>query len=378
MKREQAASRSIAVTGVGGGVGQAVLGALRLSPLHWRIVGLDAKPWGAGLYSCDRSYLLPPASDASYVERLLQILTREQVPVLIPGSDPELSVLAEERKQLLSKNVFPLVGAAEAVRLCRDKLATSRFFIKQGFPFARTVPICEALRFADEVGYPLVIKPVGGSASSGIAVVFTAEQLQPFLHQDELIAQEYLVPMNWNKRRSELERRDAVPDGVLRQEDEISVQVLFDHEGQWLGTFSSRNILKSGVPIFIDPWPRAPVEEIAFEMAASLVKEGLTGPCNLQCKLTERGPLFFEVNPRFTGITAVRAAMGFNEVEAVLRRLVLHEPLDEVRQQLQVPDDLVCSRYTTDVMISRAKLDDAQREGFVERSSDDFNDGQWE
>lgn len=119
---------TIAVTGVGGGVGQSVLRALRLSSLSLRIIGCDIDPWSAGLYTCHRGYILPPARDALYVERLLQVLVREQVRGLIPGSDPELSTLAIARERLLSDGILPIVGSAEAVRLCRDKLATYRFF----------------------------------------------------------------------------------------------------------------------------------------------------------------------------------------------------------------------------------------------------------
>ena len=78
---------SIAVTAVGGGVGQSVLRALRLSLLSWQTIGFDANPWGIGLYTCNRGYLLPLVNDDSYIERLLQVLTQGKVQVLIPGSD---------------------------------------------------------------------------------------------------------------------------------------------------------------------------------------------------------------------------------------------------------------------------------------------------
>ena len=108
------------------------------------------------------------------------------------------------------------------------------------------------------------------------------------------------------------------------------------------------------------------VEEIACKMASMLVSQGLVGPCNFQCKLTDHGPVFFEINPRFTGITAVRAAMGFNEVDAVLRRALLHEPIESVRNRLQVPGNLVCSRYITEMVIPRAELEELRKSDCVE------------
>ena len=88
--------------------------------------------------------------------------------------------------------------------------------------------------------------------------------------------------------------------------------------------------------------------------------------CNFQCRLTERGPIVFEVNPRFTGATATGAALGFNEVEAVLRRLLLDEPIQSVRERLHVPENLVCSRYVTEMIVPRVQLEEIQRRGYVE------------
>lgn len=357
---------NIAVTGVGGGVGQSVLRALRLSSLPWHVIGGDMSPWSAGIYTCHRGYIFPPARDASYVERLIQILVQEQVQILIPGTDPELSVLAEAKERLSSEGVLTIVGSAEAVRYCRDKLAAYRFFHEHGLPFVRTVPACEGFQLAEKIGFPLVIKPIGGSASQGAAVVFDRAQLSQYVRQENMIVQEYLVPQSWGKSRQELTIQDVIEGHRLRQEDEISSQILFDHKGNFLGQFTSRNVLKDGVPISIDPGPYTAVERIVQEMADLLVNRGLIGPCNFQCKLTARGPVFFEINPRFTGITAARAAMGFNGVDAILRRALIDEPVGAVRQRLRVPEDLVCSRYVTEMIIPRAELKEIQGHGHVE------------
>src|SRR5690606_29979366 len=40
---------------------------------------------------------------------------------------------------------------------------------------------------------------------------------------------------------------------------------------------------------------------------------------NIQGRITDKGLRLFEMNPRFTGITGLRAIMGFNEVEACIK-----------------------------------------------------------
>jgi carbamoylphosphate synthase large subunit len=356
---------SIAITAVGGGVGQSVLRALRLSSLPLRTIGFDANPWSAGLYSCSKGYTIPHSSDPSFVERLLEKLLKEKVKVLILGSDPEVVAISRARERFLSSGIFPVTGSAESVRLCRDKLAGYKFFKEHGIPFARTVPASEASALADEVGFPLIVKPAGGSASRGITIAFNKAQLELQLEDETKIVQEYLIPKSWRKKQHELTRQDVYEDGVLLQTEEISIQILYDHQGNLLGKFTSCNVLKDGVPMLIDPMTVPQAEAIALKMASLLAEKGLVGPCNLQCKMTELGPIFFEMNPRFTGITAVRAAMGFNEVEAILRRVLLNEPVNEVKKRLKVPDNLVCSRYITEAVMARKDLETLKKQGSV-------------
>jgi biotin carboxylase len=204
----------------------------------------------------------------------------------------------------------------------------------------------------------LVVKPIGGSASRGVAVVFSRAELQPYLAQSGYIAQEAAFPTSWTRKDRGIVSETVHRGGSLRQEDEISIQVVFDHVGEHLGTFTSVNRLQSGVPIFVDPQRVPRVEEVVERMAEALRDRGLIGPCNFQSRLTEQGPKVFEVNPRFTGITGVRAAMGFNEVEAVLRRALFEEPIEAVRASLVQPTDRLSVRYVDEMIVPRARLEE--------------------
>ena len=351
---------TIAVTGVGGGVGQAVIRALRRSTLGLRIVGIDMNRYGAGLYQADTAYCVPPCSDPAYVDRLVDILVKEQVSVLIPGSDPELSVLARARSGIEEAGIKVVVGSPETVGICRDKQRCSEFFRERGFPFVRTVPIADAVRLAEEVGYPLVVKPVDGSASRGVAVVFGPSELERYTSRPGYISQEAAFPVEWTWQ-GVLSAESVYRGGTLRQEEEISIQVVYDHVGEYLGTFTSVNRLQSGVPIFVDPQRSPEVRAVVEGMANALRERGLVGPCNFQARLTSEGPKVFEINPRFTGITGVRAAMGFNAVDAVLRRILLAEPVDGVRKRLSQPTGEVAVRYVDEIVVDRERFEETLR-----------------
>lgn len=357
-KRRDLAGVRVAVSGAGGGVGQAVFRALRLaSPDLW-ILGLDMNPRSVGLYTAEAGTLVPPCTAPDYVERLLAALRTARVSVLIPGSDPELAVLARAREEIEAAGVQVIVGAPDPVDVCRDKRLSSQFFRELGFPFVRTVPVAEAVSLADEVGYPLVVKPLGGSASRGVAVVFSHAELEPYLTRSDYIAQEAAFPAVWAREAGGIMSDSVHRGGALRQEEEISIQVVYDHLGQHLGTFTSVNRLQVGIPMFVDPQRIPQVESLVEEMADALRDHGLTGPCNFQCRLTEDGPKVFEINPRFTGITGVRAAMGFNAVEAVLRRVLFDEPLDAVRDSLIQPTDQLSIRYMDEAIVPRRRFEE--------------------
>ena len=57
------------------------------------------------------------------------------------------------------------------------------------------------------------------------------------------------------------------------------------------------------------------------------------GPINFQLRLTDRGPVVFEINPRFSGTTPIRALFGVNEVEAVIKKLSGAEPDSEYKEK---------------------------------------------
>ena len=55
---------------------------------------------------------------------------------------------------------------------------------------------------------------------------------------------------------------------------------------------------------------------------------GLAGPSTVQLIKTAAGPVVFEINPRCSSSTVMRAFFGFNEPELVVRSMVLGERVE--------------------------------------------------
>jgi nucleoside-diphosphate-sugar epimerase len=285
------------------------------------------------------------------------------VNLLIPGSDSELLPLSESLPRLKEQGIMVAVSDPSCVRLCRDKLALATFLRSKGLPFVRTFGIRDALSTPEILTFPLVLKEKGGSGSVGTRIVFSLKELAQhaeILQNGTWIVQPFLMPATW------INQPQALADAMRKmratqkpvQREEVSVQFFLDAAGMTLGSYASLNILKDGVPMVADPINDAAIWKAAESIVAELVPLGLRGPVNLQGRLTTEGPLFFEMNARFTGITHVRTLMGYKEVEAAVLLFGMGAPPDRVAQILRPMDGAIGVRQMSETIVLRKTVEE--------------------
>jgi nucleoside-diphosphate-sugar epimerase len=172
----------------------------------------------------------------------------------------------------------------------------------------------------DNTILPAIVKPSGGSASQGISIINELTELEG-LNEDDII-QPYLFPEESDKNYRSI--YNAVKNGKFLQMSEISIQLIFNKNSVFSGIFISKNTLKNGVPVYVDP-----INPKSFEYTDEILKfvpilesRGVRGPVNIQGRITPKGLYFFEMNMRFTGITGNRAQLGFNEVDFLTRNFL--------------------------------------------------------
>ena len=363
----------VLVTGVGTGIGQSIIKGLKLSNRNYGIVGVDISPWAGGLYRCSKAYLVPKASDKNYQQRISEIVEKEKIDIIIPGCDPELKVFSVLKSTLQNQfDVQVLVAPLEAVNMCRNKHSTAIFLAENNFPHPKTVNLQNAEDLIAEVGFPILVKPKDGSGSSRVQVIFSHRELDlyrirtgdaPFMY----VAQEYLIPESW--KTVDVTRRDVYKQGMLNQTDEYSTEVLVSKQGEILGAITNWRTMKKGYPIraVVDSYPE--VTERAKEIVQKLIdKFRYVGPCNLQCRVTNKGPTFFEINPRFSGSTAVRCAAGFNGPDVLVQNFV-NNVSEGLKEQLRIKS-LVEIRYWNEMYISPEKFEEIKKKRTVNFTSD--------
>jgi carbamoyl-phosphate synthase large subunit len=325
---------TVLITGVGGGGhGEQILKALRLAKTPLRIVGGDMSPFAAGLQRVDKAYILPPASDPKYIDVILAVCMAEGVRVLFHGSEPELKVFSRERDRLRAAGLFLPINPPDVIDVCMDKVKTAEFLSAHGF----AVPAFRKVRTpADAVSFshlPAILKPsVGGGGSAHVYLVQEAGEVEVIARQlltvyDEFIIQAYV----------------GTPD------DEYTVGVLSDMDGNLIQSIAVRRYILSALSNRIKVRNRSGNAKLGPVLAVSSgVSQGVigrfpevTGPCeriaralgargplNIQCRFADGQVQVMEINPRFSGTTSLRAMVGFNEPDVLIRKHVLGEPVE--------------------------------------------------
>lgn len=324
-------SLTVLVTGVGGGGhGEQILKALRLSEVDYTIVGTDISPYSKGLYEVDHAEIVPPANDPHYIERLLRICERHKVAAVFHGSEPELKILSRYRDQFIRKGIFLPLNPPQVIDLCMDKVRTFEFLKAEGFPVPAFRKVSAADQFTDFESLPAVLKPsTGGGGSANVFLAQTQDELRAFgtyllSIYPEFIVQEY----------------------VGSHESEFTVGVLSSMQGELLNSIAvKRNILSAlsnrlkapnrtsrkelgsilAISNGVSQGEIGPFPEVTASCEQIALALGCCGSINIQCRVMNGKVYVFEINPRFSGTTSLRAMVGYNEPDVLVRKHVLGE-----------------------------------------------------
>lgn len=308
---------TVGISCIGSGVGQSVINSCRLASMPIKTVGLGTNPLAYGLYECDEYAYTASYYDDDYVESMIGTCKDSNIDLLIPGHDDEAHILSKNLEVFEQEGIRVLVSGANLLSLCREKDVMSRELNPIANVFVRSFSretFLEAWE-AKDIELPVIAKPRDGFASRGIEIVQTEGDFDRITEGH--IVQELALPHDGDSNREHCLK--MIAKGINPQVAEISIQYVLDQSGNVLGKMASYNKLNNGVPIEILPHEDESMWADVDALLPTLVALGARGPVNLQGRMTNKGIKLFEINARFTGITGLRAALGFNEVEACIR-----------------------------------------------------------
>jgi carbamoyl-phosphate synthase large subunit len=334
----------VLLTGAGGDQSVFIWKALKQSSLETRIVACDSNYLSVGLYRTDRGYVIPEASAEDFLPRIKEIIDTEKIDIVMTGGMAEMMVLAESAEEILKETgAYVVAPPFEILKVAGDKWLLVNFLKSNGFDYPRScIPEDEEeyVRFLREVPFPYIVKGRFGAGSKQLARAGNRKELEQFLPAVENpIIQEYLLP----------------------DDEEFTVGCFCDRRSRVVGTIVMKRTLGHGLT------HKAHVlhhEEISRYCESIAEKLGYVGPLNLQLRLTERGPVLFEINPRFSSTESARAYFNFNMPEMCIR----HFLFDEVIPRPEVKTGYFF-RVFDDVFVDRSAVEKTRATGFSDEIS---------
>jgi carbamoyl-phosphate synthase large subunit len=200
------------------------------------VVAVDVDPrMSAACQEADVALAVPPCTEPSFTERMLEICRLHGIDLVVPTIDTELETLAAHADAFAEAGAHVVVSSAATVALARDKLATARWLAGHGIPVPRTASIAEIVRDAAAWTWPVILKPRRGSSSAGLVICESPAALahhaglEGYVGQEYVRGEEYTVNLYFDRAHR---LRCAVPH--LRHEvraGEVSKGVSRRHQG---------------------------------------------------------------------------------------------------------------------------------------------------
>lgn len=288
----------IAVTGVSGDVGLGVVESIRIFSPQTIIIGFDQSDVSYGAALVDEFVRIVSVKSEEYAHVLAESVDELKVEKVISGIDGELETL-------LSLNLP--AGLWNALISCElsllsifgSKFQTSQWLSERGFDFPESILIDSECQLeevvSDEDKESWIIKPDRGNGSRGVQVV-----------KDCKIGKTVHPTPN---------SRWCVQE--LLSGPEFTASAVFSISGELSDLFVMRRWLVGGRTVAAEVCADESVIRYVWQIALSMT--GAAGPVNFQLiNDANKGPTVFEVNPRFSGSTQIRTALGFNEYQIML------------------------------------------------------------
>jgi len=261
--------------------------------IEGKIVATDMDPLAPALQVVDSPHIVPRLDSQDYIPTLTEICRREGIDLIFPLIDPDIPVLAAHRSVIESTGARVAVVSVEAAAMTADKWQTTHFFQNLDLPAPRSWLPNQVS--ADDLAFPVFIKPRRGSAAQHTFEVRNARDLDFFVgYVPDPIIQEYLPG------------------------PEITSDVVCDLHGDVLGVVSRQRIevrwgeVAKGVTI----------HDWAITTACVKIAQALpaVGPITVQCMMKGGVPHFTEINARLGGGAPLGVAAGADYPRWLLAR----------------------------------------------------------
>lgn len=276
------------------------------------IVATDTNYLSPALYFADKHYVVSQVCDENYLSQLINICNSENIALIVPTIDTELSFLAKNKAYIESETgAIVLVSSLDIIMNFESKSRAYEFFLRNNVP---TPEMLEPRK--KNIIFPIFIKPDKGSSSANAYKVENYDQLKLYL--------------------------DIVPNPICQQfvsGEEYSIDAFLDFNSKVVSIVPRLRIstrageIQKGKVVYD--------ENIIFFARNILSKAEFIGPITIQIFKTFNELVVIEINPRYGGGTPMSIYSGANSPK-FLYQLLLGE---EIQYKMDSIKDTIFLRF---------------------------------
>lgn len=285
----------------------------------------------------DEAYCIgPPPATASYlnIQKVIEVAKESGADAIHPGygflaENPAFALACEE------EGIKFIGPSSRVLELMGDKVRARRKMIKAGVPVVPGTDECvaefgQARDIANEIGYPVIIKPSGGGGGIGMTIVANKGELANALKSTQAIA------------KTTFGLRDVYIEKYLSNPRHIEFQILGDSKGNTIHLGERecsiqrrhQKLIEESPSPAVTPAMRAKMGEIAANAARFV---GYEGAGTMEFLFSDGRFYFLEVNARI-------------QVEHPVTEMVTG--IDIVKEQIRIASGLALSIRQEEVGIN--------------------------
>ena len=268
------------------------------------------------------------------VEVVEQLIRKERPDSVLPtlGGQAGLNLAMElDEAGFFQENNVRLIGTtSETIKKAEDRLEFKATMEKIGEPVAASLVVenvADGLAFANEIGYPVVLRPAYTLGGSGGGIARNSEQLVEILENGLRLSRVGQV----------------LVERCIAGWKEIEYEVMRDSKGNCITVCNMENIDPVGVHTgdSIVVAPSQTLGDKEYQMlrtsALNIISElNITGGCNVQYALNPESFEYcvIEVNPRVSRSSALASKATGYPIAKVAAKIALGYTLDEIKNAI--------------------------------------------
>lgn len=263
-----------------------------------RVIAIDMSLSASALADADTVYQVPSIYNCEYINTLKNIIKKDHVKAMISLNDIELPILSNHKMELEALGTKVLISDETIIETCYDKWKSYLFFKHNGLYTPKTYLDCNSALASvnnGKITFPLIVKPRWGSASIGIYIAESEEELK--------LTCQFLKLKLRKTSASNAHTTFDVDKSLIIQEkitgQEYGMDILNDFKGNHYASFVRKKlVMRSG-----ETDRAISVINEEFSKQGRIIGNAMGHVGNMDCDFFVHNEkvYFIEMNPRFGG-----------------------------------------------------------------------------